>query len=255
MADEADYYSWGSEGWCESRMGAHRKPLSATTAVKRSALFANWITYDLSGVFWLFMNKGRYLENRHRILLTVLDTIIFCFGAVIVGLLDLFSIRWSMLLLNKHWANMVYSADSGCILLVLGSIRMHWAATKHRPALIKGKIVVNRIHIPQHNVLCRALWRQFLASLSYFRIYRQSISMYKHVGGFSHKKLWRPWFRMPSDLSPNSVDYVRRLWSSPGKSFSFVRQGRLGQYDCQLTSQLLPLRPDSYSRNLRDWEE
>lgn len=67
--------------------------MSATTAVKRSALFANWITYDLSGVFWLFMNKGRYLENRHRILLTVLDTIIFCFGAVIVGLLDLFSIR------------------------------------------------------------------------------------------------------------------------------------------------------------------
>lgn len=51
-----------------------------------SALFASWFTYGLSGAFWLFLNKGRYTENRKKMLLTALNTTIFAIGAVIVSL-------------------------------------------------------------------------------------------------------------------------------------------------------------------------
>ena len=53
-----------------------------------SALFASWFTYGLSGVFWLFMNKGRYFEDPRKIFLTVLNFLIFCIGAAIVSPVD-----------------------------------------------------------------------------------------------------------------------------------------------------------------------
>lgn len=51
-----------------------------------SALFASWFTYGLSGVFWLFLNYGRYRESKKKMFLTGLNTSIFLIGAVIVSL-------------------------------------------------------------------------------------------------------------------------------------------------------------------------
>ena len=55
-----------------------------------SALFASWFTYGLSGVFWLYMNYGRYRENGRKIFLTGLNAVIFCIGAAIVNPLHAF---------------------------------------------------------------------------------------------------------------------------------------------------------------------
>lgn len=50
-----------------------------------SALFASWFTYGLSGVFWLFMNYGRYRSSGRKMFLTGVNVIIFFMGAVIVS--------------------------------------------------------------------------------------------------------------------------------------------------------------------------
>ena len=55
-----------------------------------SALFASWFTYGLSGVFWLYMNYGRYRENGRKMFLTGLNAVIFCIGAAIVNPLHAF---------------------------------------------------------------------------------------------------------------------------------------------------------------------
>lgn len=52
-----------------------------------SALFATWFTYGLSGLFWLYMNKGRYTESRRKMFLTGLNIFVFCVGAAIVSLM------------------------------------------------------------------------------------------------------------------------------------------------------------------------
>ena len=51
-----------------------------------SALFASWFTYGLSGVFWLYINKGRWFSNGRKTALTVLNFIIFGIGAAICGI-------------------------------------------------------------------------------------------------------------------------------------------------------------------------
>lgn len=50
-----------------------------------SALFASWFTYGLSGVFWLYLNRGRYFSTKRKTALTILNFTIFCIGAVIVS--------------------------------------------------------------------------------------------------------------------------------------------------------------------------
>ena len=50
-----------------------------------SSLFASWFTYGLSGVFWLYMNRGKYNMNMKKRFLTALNVSIFCIGAVIVS--------------------------------------------------------------------------------------------------------------------------------------------------------------------------
>ena len=50
-----------------------------------SALFASWFTYGLSGVFWLFLNWGRYRESRRKRVLTGVNVGLFLMGAVIVS--------------------------------------------------------------------------------------------------------------------------------------------------------------------------
>ncbi|KAF1990955.1 amino acid transporter [Aulographum hederae CBS 113979] len=51
-----------------------------------TALFCGWFSYGLTGLFWLSINRGRYLENWRKMSLTVLNVAIFCLGCVICGL-------------------------------------------------------------------------------------------------------------------------------------------------------------------------
>lgn len=50
-----------------------------------SALFASWFTYGLSGVFWLFINHGKYRKTKKKMFLTVLNSLTFLMGLTIVG--------------------------------------------------------------------------------------------------------------------------------------------------------------------------
>ncbi|KAJ5421502.1 Amino acid transporter transmembrane [Penicillium cf. griseofulvum] len=51
-----------------------------------TALFASWFTYGLSGIFWLFMNKGKWFSSPRKIALTLLNVIVISVGAALCGL-------------------------------------------------------------------------------------------------------------------------------------------------------------------------
>ncbi|KAJ5218171.1 uncharacterized protein N7498_000270 [Penicillium cinerascens] len=51
-----------------------------------TALFASWFTFGLSGMFWLFMNWGKWFSSPRKIALTVLNIIIIGIGAALCGL-------------------------------------------------------------------------------------------------------------------------------------------------------------------------
>lgn len=51
-----------------------------------SALFASWFTYGMSGIFWLYLNRGKYTANWKKMGLTALNFTIFCIGAAICGI-------------------------------------------------------------------------------------------------------------------------------------------------------------------------
>lgn len=51
-----------------------------------TALFASWFTYGMSGIFWLFLNKGRYTSSPRKIFLTVANLIIVGIGGCLCGL-------------------------------------------------------------------------------------------------------------------------------------------------------------------------
>lgn len=53
------------------------------------ALFASWFTYGLSGVFWLYMNWGLYFSSWRKMVLTVVNVLIFGVGAALVSSLTL----------------------------------------------------------------------------------------------------------------------------------------------------------------------
>ncbi|KAL8681675.1 MAG: hypothetical protein Q9186_002192 [Xanthomendoza sp. 1 TL-2023] len=48
-----------------------------------SALFASWFTYGLSGIFWLYLNHGRYRESKKKMALSALNICIVCLGLII----------------------------------------------------------------------------------------------------------------------------------------------------------------------------
>ena len=50
-----------------------------------SSLFASWFTYGISGIFWLFINKGKYRKNKRNIVLFVFNWLVVLLGAVIVS--------------------------------------------------------------------------------------------------------------------------------------------------------------------------
>ncbi|RDK39735.1 hypothetical protein M752DRAFT_320651 [Aspergillus phoenicis ATCC 13157] len=51
-----------------------------------TALFASWFTYGLSGIFWLFLNWGRYSSSRRKILLTGLNLLVVVVGGCLCAL-------------------------------------------------------------------------------------------------------------------------------------------------------------------------
>ncbi|PLB51048.1 amino acid transporter [Aspergillus steynii IBT 23096] len=51
-----------------------------------TALFASWFTYGMSGIFWLFLNWGRYTSSKRKIFLTVINVIIVGIGGCLCGL-------------------------------------------------------------------------------------------------------------------------------------------------------------------------
>jgi len=51
-----------------------------------SSLFASWFTYGLSGIFWLFINRGQYTKNWRKISLTVVNILLVLMGAGICGM-------------------------------------------------------------------------------------------------------------------------------------------------------------------------
>jgi Transmembrane amino acid transporter protein len=63
-----------------------------------SSLFASWFTYGMSGIFWMYMNKGRYTESKQKMFLTAVNCCIILLGATIVSPTP---IGWGMA--NTRW--------------------------------------------------------------------------------------------------------------------------------------------------------
>ncbi|KAJ5675075.1 Amino acid transporter transmembrane [Penicillium maclennaniae] len=51
-----------------------------------TALFASWFTFGLSGIFWLFMNWGKWFSSLRKIALTLLNFLVIGIGAALCGL-------------------------------------------------------------------------------------------------------------------------------------------------------------------------
>ncbi|PYH94911.1 amino acid transporter, partial [Aspergillus ellipticus CBS 707.79] len=51
-----------------------------------TALFASWFTYGLGGVFWLFLNWGRYSSSPRKMFLTGLNLVVVGIGGCLCGL-------------------------------------------------------------------------------------------------------------------------------------------------------------------------
>lgn len=86
--------SWSSFGawalivtglWTAAWIVAEAVPVFNDLLGLISALFASWFTFGLSGVFWLFINRGKYFSSRRKMALTVLNCFTFGVGAVIVS--------------------------------------------------------------------------------------------------------------------------------------------------------------------------
>lgn len=86
--------SWSSFGiwaiivlilWVLAWIIAEAIPLFNDLLSLISALFASWFTYGLSGVFWLYLNRGQYRSSKRKMFLTGVNVGCFCLGAVIVG--------------------------------------------------------------------------------------------------------------------------------------------------------------------------
>lgn len=94
--DRMSKKTWGSYGrwaiivlilWTIAWIIAEAIPVFNDLLGLISALFASWFTYGLSGIFWLYLNYGRYRESRQKMALTVLNFLIFLLGLTIVSLL------------------------------------------------------------------------------------------------------------------------------------------------------------------------
>ncbi|KUM57244.1 hypothetical protein ACN42_g9944 [Penicillium freii] len=51
-----------------------------------TSLFASWFTYGLSGIFWLFLNRGQYMASWKKMALTAINLVIVAIGACLCGM-------------------------------------------------------------------------------------------------------------------------------------------------------------------------
>lgn len=51
-----------------------------------SSLFAAWFTYGISGIFWLFLNRGGYTKNWRKMTLTAVNVGLVLMGCGICGM-------------------------------------------------------------------------------------------------------------------------------------------------------------------------
>lgn len=76
--------------WLSAWLVASAVPVFNNLLSLISALFASWFTYGLSGVFWLWMNYGRYGGSGRQVWLTGVNVGCVGLGAVIVSAGPLF---------------------------------------------------------------------------------------------------------------------------------------------------------------------
>ena len=93
--DKMSQRTWGSFGiwasivlvlWIVAWIIAEAIPVFNDLLGLISSLFASWFTYGLSGVFWLYLNRGRWFNSKRKVVLTVVNFLIFCLGGAIVSL-------------------------------------------------------------------------------------------------------------------------------------------------------------------------
>ena len=93
--DRMSKKSWGSFGiwalivvvlWTLAWIIAESIPNFNNLLGLISALFASWFTYGFSGLFWLYLNYGKYRSTKQKMALTVANVLIFLIGALIVSL-------------------------------------------------------------------------------------------------------------------------------------------------------------------------
>ncbi|KAJ9487893.1 hypothetical protein VN97_g5409 [Penicillium thymicola] len=51
-----------------------------------TSLFASWFTYGLSGIFWLFLNRGQYVASWKKMALAAINLVIVAIGACLCGM-------------------------------------------------------------------------------------------------------------------------------------------------------------------------
>ncbi|KAJ5781303.1 hypothetical protein N7457_006463 [Penicillium paradoxum] len=51
-----------------------------------TSLFASWFTYGLSGIFWLFLNRGQYSASWKKMVLTGINLVIVAIGGCLCGM-------------------------------------------------------------------------------------------------------------------------------------------------------------------------
>ena len=51
-----------------------------------SSLFASWFSYGLGGVYWLFINKGKWFSSPRKIALTIVNLCVILIGGCMCGL-------------------------------------------------------------------------------------------------------------------------------------------------------------------------
>lgn len=93
--DRMSKKSWGSFGmwaiivvvlWTLAWIIAESIPNFNNLLGLISALFASWFTYGFSGLFWLYLNYGKYRSTKKKMALTVANFLIFLIGALTVSL-------------------------------------------------------------------------------------------------------------------------------------------------------------------------
>ncbi|OJJ36037.1 hypothetical protein ASPWEDRAFT_110065 [Aspergillus wentii DTO 134E9] len=82
-------WSWVGIGlvlWVIAWIIAEAIPVFSNLLSLVASLFASWFTYGLSGMFWLYLNKGQYSATPMKMILTVVNIFIIGCAACICGL-------------------------------------------------------------------------------------------------------------------------------------------------------------------------